>query len=94
MARIERRKEAIKPISPFQSIEEEAEFWDRHAAVEEIREGTPVGFHRARKSRSLTIRFAPEDLERIRAEANQRGIGPTTLARMWLLERLRQGRSA
>jgi len=93
MVKVERRKKAVKPVYPFQNIEEEAKFWDRHSAVEEIREGTPVGFHRSHKSRSLTIRFAAEDLERIRAEANQRGIGPTTLARMWLLERLRQGKN-
>src|SRR3989337_1129194 len=82
MARIERRKEAIKPIAPFESIEEEAEFWDSHSAVDEIDKGTLVGFHRARKTGSLTIRFQPEDIQDLREQANERGIGPTTLARM------------
>jgi predicted DNA binding CopG/RHH family protein len=88
MTRIERRKEAIKPIPPFETIEEEAEFWDSHSAVDEIDEGTLVGFRRSRKTGSLTIRFQPEEIQRIREQASQRGIGPTTLARMWILERL------
>jgi predicted DNA binding CopG/RHH family protein len=53
--------------------------------------GSLVGFHRSRKTGSLTIRFQPEDIQRIREEANQRGIGPTTLARMWILEHIRRG---
>ncbi len=90
MTKIEQRKEAIKPISPFATVEEEAEFWDSHSAVDEIDKGTLVGFHINRKSGSLTIRFQPEDIQRIREEANQKGIGPTTLARMWILEHLRE----
>ncbi len=50
-----------------------------------------VGFHRSRKTGSLTIRFHPEDIQRIREQANQQGVGPTTLARMWILEHLRRG---
>jgi predicted DNA binding CopG/RHH family protein len=92
MTKIERRKQAIKPIPPFATIEEEAEFWDTHSVVDAIDEGTLVGFHRGRKTDSLTIRFAPEDILRIREQANQQGIGPTTLARMWILEHLRGAR--
>jgi len=91
MAKIEHQKEAIKPIPPFETVEEEAEFWDTRSAVDEIDKGTLVGFHRSRKSDSLTIRFEPEDIQRIREEANQVGIGPTTLARMWILNHLRKG---
>lgn len=90
MTRLERRKEAIKPIPPFETIEEEAEFWDTHSVVDEIDQGTLVGFHHSRKTDSLTIRFQPEDIQRIREEANQLGIGPTTLARMWILKHLRE----
>ena len=91
MTRIERRKESVEPIPPFENIEEEAEFWDSHSAVDEIDKGTLVGFHRSRKTGSLTIRFQPADIQRIREEANQQGIGPTTLARIWILEHIRTG---
>lgn len=92
MTKIERRKTAIEPIPPFETIDEEAEFWDSHSVVDEIDKGSLVGFHHARKTGSLTIRFQPEDIQRIREEANQRGVGPTTLARMWILEHVREER--
>ena len=92
MTKIERRREAIKPIPPFETIEEEAEFWDTHSAVDEIDKGTLVGFHRARKTGSLTVRFQPEDIQRIREKALELGMGPTTLARMWILEHLKETR--
>jgi predicted DNA binding CopG/RHH family protein len=88
MAKLERRNEPVPPVLPFETIEEEAEYWDTHSAVDEIDKGTLVGFHRARKTGSLTIRFPPDDLKRIREKASQLGIGPTTLARMWILEHL------
>lgn len=81
-------KGTIMPIKPFKTIDEEAEFWDTHSAVEEIDDGTLVGFHQANKTDALTIRFAHEDIRRLREEALQKGIGPSTLARMWLKERL------
>ena len=93
MTKIKQRKQAIKPIPPFENIEEEADFWDTHSAVDEIDKGTLVGFHRSRKTGSLTIRFQPEDIQRIREKANQEGVGPTTLVCMWILQHIRRQHS-
>lgn len=82
-------KDTIKPIKPFTSIDEEADFWDTHSLVDEINEGTMVGFHQANKTSTITIRFQPEHLQKLRNKAFKRGIGPTTLARMWILEQLK-----
>jgi predicted DNA binding CopG/RHH family protein len=76
------KKGTITPIKPFQTLDEEAASWDTHSALDEIDEGTTVGFHQANKTDTLTIRFAHEDLHRLREEAFQKGIGPSTLARM------------
>ncbi len=38
----------------------------------------------------IPIRISTEKWEEIRSEARELGIGPTTLARMWILEHLRQ----
>lgn len=84
------KKGAIKPMSPFKTLEEEANFWDTHSVVDQINEGTLVGFHQANKTKILTIRFQPKDLQVLRELAFKQGIGPTTLARMWLLEKLRE----
>lgn len=77
-------------MPPFKTYEEEANFWDTHSAVDQINDGTLVGFHRANKTKILTIRFHSGDLQILREIAFQKGIGPTTLARMWLLEKLRE----
>jgi hypothetical protein len=37
----------------------------------------------------IPIRLSTEKWEQIREEARKLGIGPTTLARMWILEHLR-----
>jgi hypothetical protein len=38
----------------------------------------------------IPVRLPSDKWERIREEAKELGVGPTTLARMWILERLRQ----
>jgi len=83
------KKSVIKPIKPFKTIDEEAEFWASHSVVDTIDKGTLVGFHQANKTDTLTIRFQPEQLQVLREEALHRGIGPTTLARMWILEKIK-----
>jgi len=76
-------------IPTFNSPEEEAEFWDTHdtADFEDEFERTEVRFAK-NLSQGITVRFTAETLETLRATAQRKGIGPTTLARMWILERL------
>ena len=38
----------------------------------------------------IPVRLPADKWELIREEARELGVGPTTLARMWILERLRQ----
>lgn len=91
MTKVKRvKKSTIKPIKPFKSLHEEAQFWDTHSVMDEINDSTLVGFHKANKTGTITIRFQPEHLQELRNKAFKRGIGPTTLARMWILEHLNQ----
>lgn len=83
------KKNTIKPIKPFKSLDEEAEFWASHSIIDGIDEGTKIGFHKTNKTDTLTIRFQPEQLQVLREEALYQGIGPTTLARMWVLEKMK-----
>lgn len=85
------KKGTIKPSKPFKSLEEEANFWDSHDAVEVFGKDLKVGFHRVNKTDTLTIRFQPEHIQVLKEQALQMGIGPTTLARMWLMEKLQEG---
>lgn len=84
----------MKPMPPFKTLEEEANFWDNHDITEDIDENTKIGFHKAPKTDTLTIRFDTQDIQKLRKEAFQLGIGPTTLARMWVREKLKQERAS
>jgi predicted DNA binding CopG/RHH family protein len=78
------------PIPDFKSIEEEAEFWDTHSLADYWDEGKPVKVRFAKNlSQGITIRLDPVTLTKLRELAHKQGIGPTTLARMWILEQLR-----
>jgi len=79
-------------IPQFASREEEAAFWDTHDTTEYECEFKPIEVRFAKNlSEPLTIRLDPDTLMQLRERAHEKGIGPTTLARMWLLERLRSG---
>jgi hypothetical protein len=87
-------------LAHLRSYEEEAEFWDTHdfetlepLPAEELCEREELErVARGRKAgltAQLTIRLDRESYDEIAAEARALGVGPTTLARMWLRERLR-----
>jgi hypothetical protein len=77
-------------IPSFQNIEEEAEFWDTHSildfpdAIESI-EFVPA---REKKDAAISVRLDRADRIRLKAAAEKMGIGPSTLARIWIKERL------
>lgn len=83
--------EAHGRIPAFQSIEEEAAFWDTHDVTEFIgQEMTPVDVTvGAELADRLTVRLDRADRHELAKRARAKGIGPSTLARMWLRERLR-----
>lgn len=91
MRRERREPETDSRIPRFVDRTEEAEFWDTHDITDYQDELKPT---RARFSRGLsegiTIRLDPETLRELRELAREKGIGPTTLARMWILEQLKR----
>jgi CopG antitoxin of type II toxin-antitoxin system len=77
-------------IPEFASIEEEARFWDTHSTADYEAEFMPVRVCFAKRlSSGVTICLYPDTLKQLRTMAQEKGIGPTTLIRMWVLERLR-----
>lgn len=85
-----RTKTTRRPIPEFKSRVEEAEFWDTHSAADYWDESEPVKVRFARNlSEGITIRLDPDTMRNVREVARERGLGPTTLIRMWVLERLR-----
>jgi len=61
---------------------EHGEAWDEGDEVVKMGVKTPL-------DKVIPVRLSTEKWEELRVEAKELGIGPTTLARMWILERLR-----
>ncbi len=80
-----------KTIPEFNSREEAAKFFDTHDMADYQQEFKTVKVNFAKNlSEGITIRFDKSTLEKLREIAHGKGMGPTTLARMWVMEQLRQ----
>jgi predicted DNA binding CopG/RHH family protein len=76
-------------IPDFKNYEEEAKWWETHNLADYQDEFEIVEAEFAKNlSHGLTIRLDPETLNKVRSLAKKKGIGPTTLIRMWILEDL------
>lgn len=76
-------------IPKFKTREEEAEWFDTHDMADYQAEFKTVSVRFAKNlSSGITIRFDPKTLCKLRLQAQKKGIGPTTLARVWIMERL------
>ena len=76
-------------IPQFASRQEEAEWWDTHDLADYQDEFKTVRVSFAKNlSQGITIRLDPDTLSELRTQAHRKGVGPTTLARMWILEHL------
>lgn len=87
-------KQAKSRIPRFKSVEEAAEFWDAHSLADyedELQAVSDVRFveSRAKPKKGITVRLEDDLLEALRREARPKGIGLSTLIRMWILEHLR-----
>jgi hypothetical protein len=78
-------------IPSFANREEEAKFWEIHNIADFTDDLKPVKARFAKNlSDGITIRFDTATLNKIREIAHKKGIGPTTLTRMWILDHLQQ----
>ncbi|HUC87798.1 MAG TPA: CopG family antitoxin [Candidatus Binatia bacterium] len=76
-------------IPEFKNREEEAAWFETHdlADYQDEFKTVPVRFAK-NLTAGLNIRLDPNSLEQLRSVAHKKGIGPTTLARMWITEHL------
>ena len=77
-------------LPKFTDEAEAAAFWDTHSPEDfpEEFEDVQVRFSKPLIKRGLTVKLNEETIRRLREIADARGIGPTTLVRMWILEHL------
>jgi hypothetical protein len=82
----------IKPIKPFKTLDEEAEFWDTHD-TSKVFENPKISISdllelEPKKDVVMTVRVQKAVKDKIEKIAKTKGINSTTLSRMWLIERL------
>ncbi|MEK7061069.1 MAG: CopG family antitoxin [Patescibacteria group bacterium] len=82
----------IKPIKPFKTLEEEANFWDTHD-VSRIFKNPKTSLSELlslepKKEMVITLRVQKIVKDKIDKAAKIKGINSATLSRMWLVERL------
>lgn len=78
-------------IPQFRNREEEAKWWDTHDITDYVDELKPVKVDFAKNlSEGLTIRLNSATIDKLRRIAQEKGIGPATLARMWIIEHLKE----
>ena len=82
----------IKILKPDESIfrdrDKEAKFWEKNFDVA-WKAGKPIKVKFAKNlSTTLNIRLDPQTLYNVRSQASKKGLGPTQLIRMWIMEKM------
>ena len=82
-----------KKIPRFRSREEEAEFWDTHSPLDYGEWKEVKRFKVAQPLvHVLAVRLDAKTITKLGDIGRKKGVGASTLARMWLLERLERER--
>lgn len=83
------KEQKRRRIPHFKTREEEAEFWDTHSLADFADELRPVQLKEERPlGHILGVRLDAWTIETLAAIGREKGIGPSTLARIWIMERL------
>lgn len=81
-----------RPISPFKTLDEEAEFWDTHDTSALFKDPkTPLSalpLLESEKEEVMTVRLQRSVKRRLEQVARKMGLSASTLSRMWLIEKL------
>lgn len=88
------KRRAKSRIPHFQNVQEEVQFWDTHSTTEfedefEPTENVRFLVTRGEPKKAISARLPEATVAAVTREAQAKGIGPSTLVRMWILERLR-----
>lgn len=82
-------KKLTKRIPSLPTDREAAAYWDTHSFAEHAQETTEAGIRFVRRpKRAISIRLDPEDIAKVEAMAEAKGLSYTTLLRMWVKEHL------
>lgn len=83
-------------IPKFKTYEEEARFWDTHNVTDFVNEteNVDIVFELSKpRSETLMVRLQKDFKEKLEKVARSKGLNVSTLARMWLMEKLQTHRT-
>ena len=84
-------------IPKFKSYKEEAKFWDTHDITDYLEELEPVKLEvnlQEPKQEILTLKIQPNLKTRLEKIARSYGINLSTLARIWLIDKLKESKNS
>ena len=82
-------------IPKFKTYEEEARFWDTHSVTDFIdeTENVDIVFELDKpRDETLIVRLQKDFKDKLEKTARSKGLNVSTLARMWLTEKLQSSR--
>ena len=81
-------KKSIPDEQIFKDREKEAKFWENNFDESwKAGKSSKVAFAK-NLSQTVNIRLDPETLTTVRNQAKAKGLGPTQLIRMWIMEKI------
>ncbi len=84
-------KKKLNKIPKFKNYEEESHFWDTHSIADYKKELKKIKLEVKKPLKmTFTVRLDPKTVKELDGVAKEKGIGSRTLARMWLLEKLKE----
>ncbi|MBU0534609.1 MAG: CopG family antitoxin [Patescibacteria group bacterium] len=81
----------INKIPKFNTIKEEADFWDKHSITDYLPELEPSKLSyktKGERKEVVTIRFSPALKKELSKVADEYDISPSSLVRMWVVGKL------
>jgi len=88
-------KKKISKIPKFESLQEEANFWDKHSFADywdEFKDVKVIVDLDKPRDETLIVRLQKNFKKRLEMIARSKGLNVSTLARMWLMEKLQTSR--
>lgn len=85
-------KKKIKEIPKFASLEEEARFWDNHSLADywDSFSDVDIKFELDKpRTDMLIVRIQKDMKDKMRKIARSKGLNISTMARMWLMEKMK-----
>lgn len=85
---MKQKNKSVPDQSVFKDREKEAHFWEEHFNDAVSKGKSSKATFAKNLSETLNIRLDPSTITIVRGEAKAKGLGPTQLIRMWIMEKI------